>query len=144
MWHIGCKVWGKDVIPRAVHGVLLATVLVSSGAALSAPEARRCPVLTPPELIAILKQRRATILHFFASWCGSCKDDLQDEVRQDAVFIATFDEQERAERAIRAIKNASAKCYFDDHDRIATALGIKSLPTSLASGELVLLKLRSQ
>ena len=84
-------------------------------------------VTCPPITFEGLKERfagRSVHLIFFASWCASCQSHLA-EYPKNAVFIATFDEQRRAEAVINHF-GVDAPCFTDVD--IASHYGIKAVP----------------
>ncbi|MBI3295932.1 MAG: hypothetical protein HYZ71_14495 [Deltaproteobacteria bacterium] len=91
---------------------------------LAAPVwAASCPPITWDDLKDRLTGKDAHLI-FFASWCMNCQDHLA-KYPKNAVFIATFDEQRRAEQIIAHFR-VKAPCYTDID--VARHFGIRAVP----------------
>jgi hypothetical protein len=82
-------------------------------------------------LAALLEQKPAEELVFFASWCRSCKPHIEN-LQPDQVLIASFDEQVAAEKVVRLLSKGGQqpRCLWDEGNEIAEHYGVKGLPAS--------------
>lgn len=86
-----------------------------------------CPKTSFEDLKSRLKGRGEISIVFFASWCVSCKPHLEQKHGEDTVFVAVFDEQERAEKVLRSF-SVERLCFTSDG--IGEALEVRSLPAT--------------
>lgn len=88
-----------------------------------------CPPMTMEEYRARYAAAPPPRLVFFSSWCGDCKEHLVAKHPPGTLFVATFDEKERAERAMAAFQ-PDGKCVLDSG--IAKAFGVKVVPAEIS------------
>jgi hypothetical protein len=72
-------------------------------------------------------------LVFFASWCRSCMDHMDDFSLGEDLLVISFDEKQASEEALISLGYGGAKkkgfaCYFDKDGSIAEYFGVTSLP----------------
>lgn len=97
-----------------------------SGFAAAAPV---CPVTNAAELKKAIADKGADEIVFFASWCLACKDHIQ-QAGEKTVFVAVFDDEEKAEKAFTAI-GGKGPCYFDKSGEIAKQYNVTGLPAKV-------------
>jgi hypothetical protein len=87
--------------------------------------ATSCPVAGSDAIKHKLKGKGLTNVVFFASWCAGCKPHLEAKSEANTIYIATFDEQKRAEKVLDSFK-VEGICFTSDE--FAEELGVRSLP----------------
>ena len=88
-----------------------------------------CSKVDKESFLKVIKAKGIKRLVFFASWCSSCAQHL-DQHRLDAAWVASFDSQERAEAVLAHMKKSghTPECFWDSDDSIAKHFEVKSLP----------------
>jgi hypothetical protein len=89
-----------------------------------------CRAVNVKEFRDATKQGPTRVL-FFASWCSSCSRSITPDRIADSIFIASADEQSKAEKVLSTYlkdRAAEAHCYFDKDGSIAKAFGVRNLP----------------
>ena len=94
----------------------------------SLAQANQCPDYTPSHQKQI---DNASEVVFFASWCSSCLKSIQDSNVKNSVYIAIFDEREKAKEALafalgNKVKNAA--CFFDEKQLVGKQFSVTNLP----------------
>ena len=84
-----------------------------------------CPPATFQEISQTLKGAGETKLVFFASWCSSCKQHMENPDPEHTVFVAVFDEQARAEHILKSY-SVKSRCFYSDDT--AKFFDVRSLP----------------
>ena len=70
---------------------------------------------------------------FFASWCSGCVDHIK-EAPPRSVFVATFDEKQKASEALVFLlgNKDKRKCFWDNDGKMRDFFKVTSLPKSIA------------
>ncbi len=89
-----------------------------------------CPVISLQDLEKNLSSRKSPVtVKFFASWCGSCKSDLEalrgKAAQRDLVLIAAYDDEASTDEVLKHFDVKQA-CYRGD--TVARKLGVRHLP----------------
>jgi hypothetical protein len=89
----------------------------------------QCQPVSVGDFISRYSSKSPLTIKFFASWCGSCKDDLEilrgQALRDDLILLSAFDDKKSAVETLR---------YFDVRQRclggdaLARKLGVRHLP----------------
>lgn len=97
---------------------------------LSFPSLGNCRILTESEFSALLTPKIKRII-FFASWCKSCEKHLSEADVGSSLFVATFDDQAKADEVLKLHfrdRMDSITCVFDQDRRVGEKYGVKFLP----------------
>lgn len=90
-----------------------------------------CPQVSVEDLISRHSAGRPVTLKFFASWCGSCKDDMESmrsqPTRDDLILLSTFDDEKSA---VATLKHFDVRQRCLGGDAVARKLGVRHLPRS--------------
>ncbi|MGE0174946.1 MAG: TlpA family protein disulfide reductase [Oligoflexales bacterium] len=89
--------------------------------------AASCPRVSFEQLKAATRDLGKVKLVFFASWCVSCKPHLLEPHDKKTVFVAAFDEEQRAEKVLKAF-SVEGLCFTSDDT--AQKLGVTALPAT--------------
>jgi thiol-disulfide isomerase/thioredoxin len=94
---------------------------------------RRCRSMSFKDFLAETSAWRNKELVAFASWCGSCKEKMQEARRHPTKYalVVAFDESEAAEKVLRNW-DITAPCFSGKE--IVEGLGIQSLPWTKVYG----------
>ncbi len=88
-----------------------------------------CPVTTAADFKKAIADKGASEIVFFASWCLACKEHIQ-KAGDKTVFVAVFDDEEKAEKAFTAVGGKDS-CYFDKSGDIAKQYDVTGLPAKV-------------
>jgi|GEM_PF-2027337 len=91
-----------------------------------------CPAVSPQDLDNVLaRPGKPVTVKFFASWCGSCKDDLEalrGKPRDESlILLSAYDDEASAAETLKHFDVRQA-CFKGD--ALARKLGVKHLPYS--------------
>jgi hypothetical protein len=90
-----------------------------------------CPQVSVEDLVNRHSGGRPLTLKFFASWCGSCKDDMESmrtqPPRDDLILLSTFDDEKSA---LATLKHFDVRQRCLGGDAVARKLGVRHLPRS--------------
>ncbi len=95
-----------------------------------------CKKVDDIEFNAILQNNKPLELVFFSSWCGDCKEHLeelaktQNTINKKVIIINTFDTIENGNKVLKKLK-INLPCYFDKDRVIAKKYNIKSVPAHI-------------
>lgn len=94
-----------------------------------------CPEITPQNMDALLATKKNPVtVKFFASWCGSCKDDLESmrgkSQDPNLILLSAFDDETAAVATLNHF-GVDQACFKGD--AIARKLGVRHLPRSFVS-----------
>jgi thiol-disulfide isomerase/thioredoxin len=94
-----------------------------------------CPEITLQNLDALLAAKKDPVaVKFFASWCGSCKDDLESMRGKSSdphvILLSAFDDETAAVATLNHF-GVDQACF--NGDAIARKLGVRHLPRSFVS-----------
>lgn len=94
-----------------------------------------CPEITLQNLDALLAAKKDPVaVKFFASWCGSCKDDLESmrgkSSDPNVILLSAFDDETAAVATLNHF-GVDQACF--NGDAIARKLGVRHLPRSFVS-----------
>lgn len=94
-----------------------------------------CPEITPQNFDALLTAKKNPVtVKFFASWCGSCKDDLESmrgkSSDPNVILLSAFDEEAAAVATLNHF-GVNQTCF--NGDAIARKLGVRHLPRSFVA-----------
>ncbi|MEY4630539.1 MAG: hypothetical protein RIQ81_659 [Pseudomonadota bacterium] len=111
--------------------LILALLVAAHARAENTVSSRACPKITTDDLVKLQVPGRPLHIKFFASWCGSCKDDLESlrgqPSREDLILLSTFDEESAA---VATLKHFDVRQRCLAGDEIARKLGVHHLPRS--------------
>lgn len=96
-----------------------------------------CPAIAPHELDALLAgQKNPVTVKFFASWCGSCKDDMErlrgKERDESLILLSAFDDEDSS---VATLKHFDVRQRCFKGDALARKLGVKHLPQTFVYKE---------
>ncbi len=97
------------------------------------PAKAECKKVEDTEFNSMLQHNKPLELVFFSSWCGDCKDHLenlaklQNKIKSKIIIINTFDRIENGNKALKELK-IELPCYFDKDKVIANKFNVKSVP----------------
>ncbi|MCX6129181.1 MAG: hypothetical protein NTX25_08995 [Proteobacteria bacterium] len=93
-------------------------------------QAQACEPMNAEQLTERIKSTGAKDLVFFASWCSGCQVHIREAKLEQTLFIAVFDELDRARQALESLLGAKAQklCIWDKDGSLAQTYAVKSLP----------------
>lgn len=90
-----------------------------------------CPRVSHADLLKMQTPGRPLTVKFFASWCGSCKDDLEglrgQAPRDDLILLSAFDDEASA---AATLQHFDVRQLCRGGDEVARRLGVHHLPRS--------------
>ena len=89
-----------------------------------------CPAITPENLDSLLASKNNPVtVKFFASWCGSCKEDLESLRGKlpdnKLILLSAFDDESSSVTTLNHF-GVNQACFAGD--AVARKLGVRHLP----------------
>ena len=73
-------------------------------------------------------ENKIVLLSFFASWCPGCKDHILQHQNDSSIYVASFDIQKNAEKAVDSLDLKQPVCFFDKGNVFADYYKIQEVP----------------
>ena len=108
----------------------LLTFLIAANLNIALFASPHCPSADVKALDHAVKKYTPKKIIFFASWCKNCKEHLTKENLSSSIFVAAFDEKDRAEKVMNAFFKDTdhVVCLWDADQTIVKKYKVKGLP----------------